>query len=85
MVLAVHSNASYLSKPSACSHVGGNFFCSANSDNPPNIGAVLNISKILKAVMSSAAEAKFGALYINTRKAIPMCVCFWPPVMNGLL
>ena len=39
---------------------------------PPNNGSVLNISKILKAVMSSAAEAKLGALYINASKAVPM-------------
>ena len=72
MVLAVHSDASYLSKPSACSRVGGHFFCSANVEDPPNNGAVLNTSKILKAVMSSAAEAKLGALYINAHEAIPM-------------
>jgi hypothetical protein len=41
-------------------------------DDPPNNGAVLNISKILKAVMSHAAEAKLGAMYINAREAIPM-------------
>ncbi len=41
-------------------------------DDSPNNGAVLNISKIPKAVMSSAAEAKLGALYINAREAIPM-------------
>jgi hypothetical protein len=35
-VLAVHSNASYLSKPSARSRVGGHFFCSADVDDPPN-------------------------------------------------
>jgi hypothetical protein len=28
---------------------------------------------ILKAVMSSAAEAELGALYINAREAIPIC------------
>jgi hypothetical protein len=72
MVLAVHSNASYLSEPAARSQVGGHFFCSSNMDDPPNNGAVLNISKILKAVMSSAAKAKLGALYINSREAIPM-------------
>jgi hypothetical protein len=72
MVLAVHSDASYLSKQSACSHVGGHFFCSANVDDPPNNGAILNTSKILKAVMSSMAEAKLGALYINADEAIPM-------------
>ncbi len=72
MVLAVHSDASYLSEPMARSCVGGHFFCSSNVDNPPDNGAVLNISKILKAVMSSPTEAELGALYINTREAIPM-------------
>jgi hypothetical protein len=33
---------------------------------------VLNISKILKAVMSGTAKAELGALYINTQEAIPM-------------
>ncbi len=72
MILAVHSNASYLSEPSAHSQVGGHFFCSTDVDDPPNNGTVLNISKILKAIMSSAVKAKLGALYINTRGAIPM-------------
>jgi hypothetical protein len=72
MVIAVHSNASYLSKPLPRSRVGGHFFCSSNVDDPPNNGAVLNISKIFKAVMSIAAEAKLGALYINACEAIPM-------------
>jgi hypothetical protein len=72
MVLAVHSDALYLSEPAARSQAGGDFFCSAKVDDPPNNWAVLNISKILKAVMSSAAEAKLGALYINAGEAIPM-------------
>jgi hypothetical protein len=72
MVIAVHSNASYLSKPLARSHVGGHFFCSSNVNDPPSNGAILNISKIIKAVMSSAAKAKLGALYINPHEAIPM-------------
>jgi hypothetical protein len=41
-------------------------------DDPISNGAVLNISKILKAIMSSAAEAKLGALYINAHETIPM-------------
>ena len=44
----------------------------SNIDDPPDNGAVLNISKILKALMSSAAEAELGALYINAHEAIPM-------------
>jgi hypothetical protein len=72
MILAIHSDASYLSKAEACSRVGGHFFCSSNTKDPPNNGAILNISKILNAVISSAAEAELGALYINACEAIPM-------------
>ena len=72
MVLATHSDASYLSEPKARSRAGGHFFLSNDVPDPPNNGAVLNISKILKAVMSSAAKAELGALYINAREAIPM-------------
>ena len=38
---------------------------------PNNNGAVLTIAQIIKAIMSSAAEAELGALYINCREAIP--------------
>jgi hypothetical protein len=72
MVLAVHSDALYLSEPAARSREGGLFFCSSNVDDPPNNGAMLNVSKILKAAMSSAAKTKLGALYINAREAIPI-------------
>jgi hypothetical protein len=72
MILAIHSDASYLSKAEERSRVGGHFFCSSDAEDPPNNGAILNISKILKTVMSSAAKAELGALYINARKAIPM-------------
>ena len=65
MVLVVHSNASYLSKPKAQSQAGGHFFMSSNVTNPHSNGAVLNIAQLIKAVMSSAAEAELGALYIN--------------------
>ena len=41
---------------------------SDNSISPPNNGAVLTVAKIIKEVMSSAAEAELGALYINCDK-----------------
>jgi hypothetical protein len=44
---------------------------SKNVETPPNNGAVFTILKIIKAVMSLAAEAKIGALYINCREAVP--------------
>ena len=65
MVLATHSDASYLSEPKARSRAGGHFFMSEDSEDPPNNGAVLNIAQIIKAVMSSAAEAELGAMFIN--------------------
>ena len=44
---------------------------SNNSPIPANNGAVVTISHIIKAVISSAAEAELGALFINFREAIP--------------
>ena len=35
-----------------------------------NNGAVMNVSQIIKAVMSSAAEAKLCALFINCKLAV---------------
>jgi hypothetical protein len=67
------SNALYLPKTKARSWAGGHFFVSNNTAEPPNNGAVLTIAQIIKAVMSSAAEAKVGALYINCREAVPAC------------
>jgi hypothetical protein len=71
MVLAGHSDASYLSESKARSRAGGHFFLASNSPYPDNNGAVLTVAKIIKAVMSSAAEAELGALYINCREAVP--------------
>ena len=71
MVLAVHSDESYLSESNARSRAGGLFFMSNNSTNPSNNSAVLAGSQIVKAVISYATEAELGALFINCRKAIP--------------
>ena len=71
MVLNVHSDSSYLTEPKARSRAGGHFFLSDNEKDPKNNGAVLNIAQIIKNVMSSAAEAEIGALFINLRLAIP--------------
>jgi hypothetical protein len=43
MVLAAHSDASYLSKSNARSRAGGHFFMSSNTNTPPNNGAVMKI------------------------------------------
>ena len=54
MVLAVHSNTSYLIDSNARSRAGGHFIMSSNTIHPPNNGAVLNVAQ----------------LYIMTRKDI---------------
>ena len=71
MILVGHSNASYLSKTKSRSRVGGHFFVSNKSANPPKNGAVLTVAQIIKTVISSAAEAELGVLFINYREEIP--------------
>jgi hypothetical protein len=71
MVLAGHSDASYLLETNAHSRAGGHFFMSNDDAIPSNNGAILTILQIIKAVMSFTAEAEIGALYINCREAIP--------------
>jgi hypothetical protein len=65
MILAVHSEAGYCNKKKSRSQAGGHFFLSNDDKHPPNNGAILTIATIIKAVMSSAAEAELGALYLN--------------------
>jgi hypothetical protein len=82
MGLHGHSDGSYLSETAARSRVGGIFFLSdrappdgpavvpdPNAPPPPLNGAVLVVSSILKAVMSSAAEVETGALFYNCKEA----------------
>ena len=72
MIVAAHSDASHLSETKARSCAGGHFFLSENDEVPRNNDAMLIIAQIIKSVMSSAAEAELGALYINAREAIPL-------------
>ena len=71
MVLAVHSDASYLSESKARSRAGRYFFMSKDVSFPSNNGVVLNIAQIMKTIMSLAAKSEIGAMYVNTREAVP--------------
>jgi hypothetical protein len=73
MVLAIHSDASYLNEENARSRAGGHHFLSENVPFPPNNGAIHNVAEIIKAVMSSAAESELGSLYLNGRKGVKIC------------
>jgi hypothetical protein len=70
MKLAIHSNASYLLEPKARSRAGSDMFMAGMEEIPINNRAVLNISQIIKAVMSLAVEAELGALFINAKTAV---------------
>ena len=74
MVLAVHSDASYLNEEEAQSRAGGHHFLSEDVPFPPNNGAIYNVAEIIKGVMSSAAKAELGAMYINACKAVEECI-----------
>jgi hypothetical protein len=72
MILSVHSNASYLSAPHACSCAGGYFFLGSSpvNGNPIKLNSAIHITcTILKLVAALAAEAELGALFLNAQQA----------------
>ncbi len=72
MILNVHSEASYLSAPKACSQAGGYFFLGSlpcNGDPIRLNGAIQIMCTILKLVAALAAEAELGALFLNAQEA----------------
>jgi hypothetical protein len=80
MVLHVHSDGSYLSEPKARSRAGGHFFLSDLSLSPtkepttiptPN-GPIFSLSRIIRNVMGSAAEAEIASSYMNGQEAVPI-------------
>ena len=72
MILKLHSDSSYLNAVGARSRQGSHLYLGNKSK--PNLlnGAVLNLAAIMKMVLSSAAEAEFGALFHNTKEATPL-------------
>jgi len=71
MVLWIESDASYLSVEFARSRIGGYFYLSNHSPkmNPKPNGPLHVQSKILKHIVSSAAESEIGGLYENAKLA----------------
>jgi hypothetical protein len=69
MILHIHSDASYLSAAKARSHASGHHFLGNKPTKPPIYnGPILNLVKIMCTIMSSAAEAKVGALSLTPKK-----------------
>ena len=57
MILAVHEDAGFLNESRARSRAGAHIFLSENEPKPKINGPILTIAKIIKTVMTSAAEA----------------------------
>ena len=74
MILAVHTDASYLSELGGKSRAAGHFYLTNKNDEDFNNGAILTLSSIIKHVMSSASEAELAALYYGCKQAAPIRV-----------
>jgi hypothetical protein len=72
MVLAAHSDASYLSETNSRSRAGAHIFLTEDDPIPRQNGPVLSLSQIIKFVMASAAEAELAALYHTAREMVPL-------------
>jgi hypothetical protein len=70
MILHIHSDVSYLSENESKSRAGGFFYMGSNNKTDKKLtnGAILIIINILKHVMSSAAEAEIGAVFIKAKE-----------------
>jgi hypothetical protein len=69
----MHSDASYISDPKAKYRIGGYFYLGGKSDYrmiPISNGPLLCHITVLKHVISSVAEAEFGALFFMRKKAL---------------
>ena len=74
MQLAIHSDTSYLSVSQARIRASGVHFLSEGPQNPKNLedfvptvnGIILVVCKIMRNIMASAAEAKYGTIFVNS-------------------
>ena len=80
MQLAIHSDASYLSVAHARSRASVVHFLSKVPPDPYNPedfvpttnGILLVVLKIMRNIMASAAETKYGTIFVNAQTAVPI-------------
>ena len=72
MILAAHSDASFLTEPGSCSRAGAFIFLSEDEPIPRINGPILTMATIIKFVMASASESELAALYLTAREMIPL-------------
>jgi hypothetical protein len=69
MILMIESDAAYLTEPKARSRAGGHHYLGNGPKKKPILnGPIHNVSKILRGVMSSAAESEVGGLFHNAKE-----------------
>ena len=72
MILAAHSDFGFNNKSKVRSHAGSHICLSEKDPTPEWNGTILTIAHIIKLVLSSAAEAEIGALYITAKEMVPI-------------
>jgi hypothetical protein len=72
MILAVHTDASYLSEAGGKSRAAGHLYLTNQNIKNFNNGAVLTLSTIIKHVMPSMSKAELWALYYGCKMAAPL-------------
>ena len=73
MILYIESDSAYLVLPKARSRVASIFYLSnATSGRPPLNGAMQVICKTLHKVVSSAAKAETGGIFVGGQQAVPI-------------
>jgi hypothetical protein len=72
MILAAHSDASFLSESKARSRAGAHIFLSNNNPIPQSNGPVLSIMAVLRSVYGSVTEVELAALYKCATEMVPL-------------
>ena len=67
MVLAAHSDAGFNNESKGRSRAGAHIFLSEDDPEPRWNGPILTIEQMIKFVMTSAAEAELGALFVTAK------------------
>ena len=67
MILTAHSDAGFNNETKARIRSGAHIFLSENEPIPRWNGPILNIAHIMRYVLSSAAEAEIGDLFLTAK------------------
>ena len=88
MHISAHSDAAYLNVSKARRCDGAHIFLYEDEPKPQYNGTILTLSKIIKPVMSSDAEAKISAVFITAKDMVPQLQTVikmkWPNGMSTI-